>query len=201
MSFLNTKINLNNKTNIKALIVITLIFLLSSCATTSTNKVDTGDLTRQEMETTAQNMAIKMAEYFRSEGNGKIQDIFVALLYTRNETSSIIDTDIFDYALVEAMKNQGIFTIRPEDRKAAIEEMKFNLTGLAEDSLSLGMMKSPNYFIKTIITESSHNENNSRIIEQIIRIELREVETQLVVWSHSNSFTKKLKGRNNNVAW
>ncbi|HKK65851.1 MAG TPA: hypothetical protein VJ967_08345, partial [Clostridia bacterium] len=93
------------------------------------------------------------------------------------------------------------FTVRPEDRDTAIEEMKFNISGLAEESLSLGEMKSPNYFIKTVISESFYRRDSHRIMEHTIRVELRSVETQLVVWSDAKTYTKKLAKRDNDVTW
>lgn len=183
------------------LLLITLTGCLSTPAGEAGSAADTGILTRQEMESAARNMAGDIGLYFRNAGDGTIKDVFVALLGTRNETSQIIDTDLFDYALVEEMQKEGIFTVRTEDREAAIEEMKFNLSGLAEETLSLGNMKSPNYFIKTLITENFFHRDADRIIEQTIRVELRSVETQVVVWSDAITYTKKLARRNNNVAW
>ncbi len=120
---------------------------------------------------------------------------------TRNETSELIDTDIFDFALVEALRARGVFTVRPEDREAALEEMEFNLSGLGDQTLSAGSMKSPNFFIKSLITESSWKEGAQRILEHVIRCELRAVETQLVVWTDDIHYKRRLAPRRNNVAW
>lgn len=162
---------------------------------------DTGVLTRVEMEEAAADMAVEMGEMLRTRGGGEIIDVFVALLGTRNDTSEMIDVEIFEYALVEDLRGEGVFTVRPEDRDAALEEMQFNISGLAEESLSLGSMKSPNFFIKTVLSENFYQRGSERIMEHTIRVELRSVETQLVEWSDSVTFTKKLARRNNDVAW
>jgi len=153
------------------------------------------------MESAAAEISVKIGSAFRDRGKGTIENVFVALLPTKNDTSEMIDTEIFDYALVDEMRSEGIFTVRPEDRDTALEEMKFNISGLAEESLSLGEMKSPNYFIKTVISESFYRRDSHRIMEHTIRVELRSVETQLVVWSDAKTYTKKLAKRDNDVAW
>lgn len=185
--------------------LVPLLLLLGSCVSSGGygqgSAADTGVLTRQEMEIAAAEMAVGIGEMFRRQGDGKIENVFVALLPTRNDTSEIIDTDILDFALVDELRAEGVFTVRPEDREAALEEMTFNISGLAEESLSLGEMKSPNYFIKIVVSESFYLSGQDRIMEQVIRLEMRAVETQLVVWSDSKTFSKKLARRNNDVAW
>lgn len=185
--------------------LLPLFALLGSCVSSGGygqgSAADTGVLTREEMEIAAAEMSAGIGEMFRRQGDGKIENVFVALLPTRNDTSEIIDTEILDFALVDGLRAQGVFTVRPEDREAALEEMTFNISGLAEESLSLGEMKSPNYFIKIVISESFYHSGQDRIMEQVIRLELRAVETQLVVWSDSKTFSKKLARRKNDVAW
>ena len=183
------------------LILVTLSGCVSTNAGRSGSAADTGVLTRSEMESAAAEMSVKIGSDFRDRGKGTIENVFVALLPTKNDTSEMIDTEIFDYALVDEMRSEGIFTVRPEDRDTALKEMKFNISGLAEESLSLGEMKSPNYFIKTVISESFYRRDSHRIMEHTIRVELRSVETQLVVWSDAKTYTKKLAKRDNDVAW
>src|SRR6056297_702476 len=181
------------------LILVTLSGCVSTNAGRSGSAADTGVLTRSEMESAAAEISVKIGSAFRDRGKGTIENVFVALLPTKNDTSEMIDTEIFDYALVDEMRSEGIFTVRPEDRDTALEEMKFNISGLAEESLSLGEMKSPNYFIKTVISESFYRRDSHRIMEHTIRVELRSVETQLVVWSDAKTYTKKLAKRDNDV--
>jgi len=187
------------------IIILLILVTFSGCVSTTAGRsggaADTGVLTRSEMESAAQEISTEIGITFRNRGNGSIINVFVALLPTKNDTSEMIDTDIFDYALVDELRSEGIFTVRPEDRDTAIEEMKFNISGLAEESLSLGEMKSPNYFIKTVISESFYRRDSHRIMEHTIRVELRSVETQLVVWSDAKTYTKKLAKRDNDVTW
>ena len=67
------------------------------------------------------------------------------------------------------------------------------MTGLTDGTLSAGKMKSPNYFIKIDISESMFSNQGKKIIEQIINIELRNVETQVVTVSDRMAFRRQVQ--------
>lgn len=159
---------------------------------------DTGELTRWELEKTAVAAAAEIAAYYGKNPNP--DGIFVALLPTKNATSEIIATDFFDNTLVDELRKKGIFTVRTEDRSAALSEIEFSMTGMTDKPLSVGKMKSPNYFIKTDINENIFTSGGKKIVEQVINTELRHIETQLVVWSNRETYRKKVQSRDS-MSW
>ncbi|HBE01247.1 MAG: hypothetical protein A2096_04475 [Spirochaetes bacterium GWF1_41_5] len=182
----------------KNILLPVFILLITGCATGArqldTSKQmssDTGELTRSELESAAGKFAGAVKAHFQAhpEANG----IFVALLPTRNDTSEQIPVEVLDNALVDSLRKNGIFTIRTQDRSQALKEMEFSMTGLTDGTLSAGKMKSPNYFIKIDISESMFSNQGKKIIEQIINIELRNVETQVVTVSDRMAFRRQVQ--------
>ncbi len=198
------KINIANpilKNAALSLLVMSGLFCATGAQRVDSDKdlvADTGELTRWELEKTAVQMAQEIAAHYKQHPN---QDgIFVALLPTKNSTSEIIATDFFDNTLVDELRKQGIFTVRTEDRSAALREIEFSMTGMTDQPLSVGKMKTPNYFIKTDINENMFSSGGKKIVEQVINTELRQVETQLVVWSNRKTYRKKVQGRDS-MSW
>lgn len=186
---------------------ITLLFLTWSTGCASGAKridtqkdllADTGELTRQELEKAAIKHAAGISEYF--EKNPQKEGIFVALLPTKNETSEIIAIEVFDHIMVNQLLEKGIYTVRTEDRSTALSEIEFGQTGMVSNPLSVGKMKSPNYYIKTDILEFTFTSRGKKIVEQSINTELRQVETQLVVWSKREVYRKQA-AQNSSVNW
>ena len=159
---------------------------------------DTGELTRLELEKAALRLAEGIAEHFKKKPHP--DGIFVALLPTKNETSEIIAVDVFDNTMVSKLLESGIYTVRTEDRSTALSEIEFGMTGMVSNPLSVGKMKSPNFYIKTDILEFSYMSKGKKIMEQTINTELREVETQLVVWSKREVYRKQA-AKNGSVNW
>jgi len=193
------------KSNSVAAVAVSALLLLFSCKTTSKTlkedtrlTADTGSLSRHEMEAAAEFFGQAIHNSFSQKG--VIKDIFVALLPTKNDTTEQIPVAILDNALVQNLSKLGIFTVRTEDRKAALTELQFNLSGFAGNTLSAGNMTSPNYFIKMEITENMFRNNNDRIMEHTINAELRSVETQIVLWGDKKTYQKKL-AKQNKVIW
>ena len=169
--------------NVISLLLTTMLFLIlvqcKSVQVMDSSKrylADSGELTRQELEGPAKRFSDSIAEHFSKKNlpNG----IFVALLPTKNDTSEEIPIKVFDSFFVDGLRKKGIYTVRTEDRSTALKEIEFNMSGLAESSLSVGKMKSPNYFIKVDISESAFRQGKGRILEQTFNAELRNVETQ-----------------------
>jgi len=171
-------------------------FFFSGCASTGkrldANKdivADSGELTRIELERSAERLAKDIGAHFKKNPNKN--GVFVALLPTKNNTSEQLSTDVFDNNLVGALRKNGVYTIRTETRDQALSEIQFSMTGLTEKPLSLGTMKSPNYFIKTDILENMFKHGGDKIVEQVINTELIELATQIVIWSDKSVYRKQ----------
>ncbi len=174
---------------------VTLVYL-NSCSSTPKRLnfaedivADSGELTPYELEKSAKNLAKLIAGHFKKHPNK--DGVFVALLPTKNNTSEVIPVKVFDNTLVTELRKKGIYTVRTESRKQSLKEIEFSMSGMTENELSIGKMKSPNYFIKTDIDENIYSYKGDKIVEQVINIELREVTTQLVRWSDSVKYRKK----------
>ncbi len=181
---------------LKSIIIFSLMYFLTGCSSTPKRLdfaedmvADSGELTPYELEKSAKRLANSIAEYFKKNPNK--DGIFVALLPTKNNTSEDIPVKVFDNTLVDELLKHKIYTVRTENRKQSLKEIEFSMTGLTENELSIGKMKSPNYFIKTDIDENIYSSGGDKIVEQVINIELREVTTQLVKWSDRVKYRKK----------
>ena len=190
----------------KYIFLLALLFTNFACQTTtkrldadSDMLADSGELTRHELEKAAQNLAAKVKDHYTK--NPQPQGIFVALLPTKNDTSDQLPVSVYDSKLVSELLKAQIYTVRVEDRKQALSEIAFAQTGATETGLTAGKMKSPNYFIKTDITENLFKSGGDRIIEQTINFELRSVETQLVIFSETLTYRKKPRNQKGGVTW
>jgi len=154
---------------------------------------DSGGITRSELEQSASQFALQISQYFKK--NPRSEGIFIAHLPTKNQTSEMIPTEFFDSKFVSELTKNGIFTVRTNQRQMAMKELAFSQSGMTSNALSIGNMKSPNFFIRTIITEAMFNVKGARIMEQTVSVELVEVETQIAIWSDSAVFRKKAASR------
>jgi TolB-like protein len=182
-----------------------LVFFLVSCASGAkrldleTDLVsDSGGLTRQELEKAAERFGKEIGAHFKA--NPKDEGIFVAHFPSRNNTSEQIATEFFDNSFVTALRKNGIFTVRTNTREKSVNEIAFSLSGMTENRLSLGRMKSPNFFVRCDIDENVFTVRGDRIVEQTVNIELIEVETNIAVWSERVAYRKKAATRGG-VGW
>ncbi len=196
---------LNFKKNFIILLTLIALICFAGCASTpkrlDTEKEmlsDTGELTSDELEKSAKSLAGKIIEHFKSHAHA--EGVFVALLPTKNDTSEQIPTKVFDNTLVNELRKGDVFTILTETRTRSLQEIEFSMTGLTEKPLSIGEMKSPNYFIKTDITESMFKHKGDKIIEQVINIELVKVNTSIAVWGDKVKYRKQAVG-GGGVGW
>ncbi|MCB1147808.1 MAG: penicillin-binding protein activator LpoB [Leptospiraceae bacterium] len=177
----------------KSIGILMSLVMVVSCST-ATKRLDTkteflsdsGELTRQELENAAASLAQKVSGTLKKGEETK----YFALLPVRNKTSEIIPLDVFADSLVAGLLKAGLPTIRVEDRERAMQEMEFSQTGLTEKELQSGKMKTPDYFIEAVIDENIFRSDGDRIVEQTIRLEVRSVETQVVVASEKEVFRK-----------
>lgn len=184
----------------KYLIIVLLILTVSlgfiNCSSTPERLdamedivADSGELTRIELEKSAKRIAVNIGQHFKK--NPKKDGVFVALLPTKNNTSEQISTDVFDNNLVNELRRNNVFTVRTETRSQALSEIEFSMSGLTEKPLSLGKMKSPNFFVRTDIIENMFKSSGDKIVEQVINTELIDLETQIVVWGDKSVYRKK----------
>jgi len=160
---------------------------------------DSGGLTSQELQISAEKLADEIGKYFRE--NPREEGVFVAHFPTRNDTSEQIQTELFDNSFVSRLLRNKIFTVRANKREQALNEIQFSLSGMTSNRLSLGKLKSPNFFVRCDINENLFTAGGDKIVEQSINIELVEVETTIAVWSEKVSYRKKAVRGNRGASW
>lgn len=159
---------------------------------------DSGGLTRQELEKAAIRFGNEIGTHFKQ--NPRDEGIFVAHFPTRNNTTEQIATEFFDNTFVSTLIRNQIFTVRTDTREKSINEITFSLQGMTSNRLSLGRMKSPNFFVRCDIDENIFTVRGDRIVEQTVNIELVEVETNIAIWNERVSYRKQaVKSRG--VGW
>lgn len=189
----------------KAFIIAILSGLTFSCATGAKRLdlnmdlvSDSGGLTRQELEKAAIRFGTEIGTYFKE--NPREEGVFVAHFPTKNNTTEQIATEFFDNTFVSSLIKNQIFTVRTNTREKSINEISFSLSGMTSNRLSLGKMKSPNFFVRCDIDENIFSVSGDRIVEQTVNIELVEVETNIAIWNERVSYRKQaVKSRG--VGW
>lgn len=182
-----------------AILICTLIFVSGCKSKPQTVIAGERSVSGYELKNVANQFSKKIINYFYRKN---LQDkVLVALLNTKNDTTERLPVDVLDFSLVNNLLASNIYTVRTEDRSRAIEEIEFNLSGLSDSNLKIGTMKSPNFFIKMKIKENHLRQGDNRIVEFTIIMELRSVETQLVVASDLIQFTKESGISSNKLGW
>lgn len=156
----------------------------------SSRIADTGGLTRIEMEKAAERIALKIANAFK---NRPSSGVFVAILRTKNDTSEQIPTEIFENALVKNLLANKIFTLRTDKREDQLKEIK--MSQMLGTDLDLTNLKSPNYFVRSQISENVFRSEGDKIIEHTLSVELVEVGSLVVSVSEKETFSKKAKSK------
>lgn len=160
---------------------------------------DSGGLTSQELGKAALRFGDEIGAYFKE--NPREEGIFLAHFPTRNNTTEQIATEFFDNTFISQLIKNKIYTVRTNTREKSINEMTFSLTGMTSNRLSLGKMKSPNFFVRCDIDENVFTVKGDRIVEQTVNIELVEVETNIAIWNERVAYRKKAVVGNRGVGW
>lgn len=169
------------------------VFLINSCGGAkeldSNIKMlkDSGGLTQFELIKAADKIGKDIIVHFRKNPNPN--GVALAILQTKNDTSEQISTDVFEEALVKTLLIGKITTLRTDKRAEQLKEIKLGLqlgTGLSSANL-----KSPNYFIKTVISEEMFSSSGDKIVEQILNTELISVESLSVDFSNKETYRKQ----------
>jgi hypothetical protein len=160
---------------------------------------DTGGLTRQELEKAAKRFGDDIGKYFQE--NPREDGIFVAHFPTKNNTTEQIPTEFFDNSFVSQLLRNKIFTIRTNTREDSLKEITFSLSGMTSNRLSLGKMKSPNFFVRCDIDENIFTVRGDRIVEQTVNIELVDIETNIAIWNERVAYRKQAVRGNKGVGW
>ena len=150
---------------------------------------DTGELTRHELQKVAHIFAKQISSYFNE--NPKAEGIFLAFLPSKNETSELMPTSVFDNTLTSELLNNNIYTVKIKNRDDALKEFEFSRSGLTQNTLSVGKLKSPNFFVECVIKEQFYRHRGEAIVEQIINLEVISIETLLVLWSNNFVYRKQ----------
>lgn len=148
---------------------------------------DSKELTRQELEMAAIKIGNDIVVNFKRNPNPN--GVGVAILQTKNETSEQIPVNLFEETLVATLLKGKIFTIRTDKRIEQLKEIEWSQkTG---GSLSAANLKSPNYFIRTTISETQFRSNGDWYIEQILNLELQSIEGGEIAFSSKDVYRKK----------
>ena len=186
------------------LLIFILVSFLFSCSINVGSRNSRGSysegqgISRKQLKATSKQFATKISKYFNN--NSHQDGVFVAMLPVKNDTTEDIPVGMLEFSLVNYLLDDKIYTVRTEDRKKALEEVEFNLSGLSDNEFSIGKMKTPNYFVQVNIQENYIRSGSRRLVEYSFLMELRSAETQLVVASDSESFKKKINN-NGDVSW
>lgn len=157
---------------------------------------DSGGLTRVEMEKAAEKIASKIAVHFKVKPSP--DGVFLAILRTKNETSEQLATEIFENALVKALLQNKIYTLRTDKREDQLKEIK--LGQMLGTDMDLGKLKSPNFFVRSNIDENIYRSGGDKIVEQTLNVELVEVASLIVTVSEKETYSKKARS-NKGVDW
>lgn len=186
-------------------IQIFLVFLsFFSCASTGylTDRevagklADSGGLTRTELEKAAEKIAGKIIVNFQV--SPPKSGTFVAILRTKNDTSEQIPTEVFENALVKSLMFGKIFTLRTDKREDQLKEIK--ISQMLGTDMDLTNLKSPNFFVRSSISENMFRSDGERIVEHTLNVELVEVASLMVAVSEKETYSKKTKS-NKGVDW
>ena len=184
------------------LICLSFIFSCKSVAVRLDPKkdivADTGELTRFELEKTAVEFAVNVKAYFVQ--NPDSRGVFLASIPSKNETSEQLPTTVFDQVFARELLKQGIYTVKVSSREEALKEVQFSNTGATSNTLSIGKLKSPNYFVKVVVTENAYKANGLKIAEQSINLEIVDIETTIVKWADSTTYRKQA-AKTSNSGW
>jgi hypothetical protein len=157
---------------------------------------DTGGLTRVELEKAAEKISQKIISNFKI--NKPKEGVFVAILRTKNDTSEQIPTEVFENALVKNLMLGKIFTLRTDKREDQLKEIK--ISQMLGTDLDLTNLKSPNFFVRSTISENMFRSGGDKIVEHTLNVELVEVSSLIVAVSEKETFSKKAKN-NKGLDW
>ena len=166
---------------------VTIAFLIASLlvgckSTASIRAYTTKDMTTQELNVVADKFSEKLGEFFAGKS-----PIFFSLLSSINNTTSIIPLGYLENQMVKLLIGKGLYAVRREDRKEALQEMKLIDSGLGQGRANLGNMQSPDYFLKIKVEENQAIEGKKEVIERLFSLDVRDVSTQLTVFTDSFS--------------
>ncbi len=173
---------------------ILIIFAFVSCASGATKLdpmkeflSDNGGLTQAELIKAAVKIGKDIIVHFKKNPNAN--GVALAILHTKNDTSDQISTEVFEDALVKTLLTGKITTLRTEKREDQLKEIKLSLQ--LGTGLSAANLKSPNYFVKTLISEEMITSSGDKIVKQMLNTELMNVETLAVEFSNNEVYQKK----------
>jgi hypothetical protein len=186
----------------KAKFLFLVLLLFNQCASSSSYVQpdgllkDSGGLTKTELLRAANKIGGDIIVHFKKNPNPN--GVAVAILSTKNDTTEQISTDVFEEALVATLLAGKISTLRTDKRQEQLKEIKINQ--LIGGNLSAANLRSPNYFVKTTISEDIFTSSGDKIVQQILNTELINIETLGVDFSNKQEYTKKAVS-NKGLGW
>ncbi len=157
---------------------------------------DSGGLSQFELIKAADKIGKDIIVHFKKNPNPN--GVALAILQTKNDTSEQLATDVFEETLVKTLLIGKITTLRTDKRSEQLKEIKLGLqlgTGLSSANL-----KSPNYFIKTVISEEMFSSSGDKIVGQTLNTELINVESLSVDFSNKETYRKQAAS-NKGLGW
>ena len=148
---------------------------------------DSKELTRQELEMAAIKIGNEIILNFKQKPNPN--GVAVAILQTKNETSEQIPVNLFEETLVATLLKGKIFTIRTDKRVEQLKEIEWSQK--VGGNLSAANLKSPNYYVRTTISETQFKSGGTWLIEQILNLELQSIESGEIAFSSKQVYRKK----------
>lgn len=171
--------------------LLALVFLSLSCGSSVAYRKPADDEgSRQwgprEVRETSIRIVESMYRYLK-DNNIKA---FIALKKIRNRTSEHIDTQMLADEIISALVKRKIRFIDISARDDSLKEIEFSQTGVTEDSLNAGALKSPNFFLTGTITENMRSVDGKNVQYLVVTFRLTDVETTEIKWQDQKKFLK-----------
>ncbi|TGL58370.1 penicillin-binding protein activator LpoB [Leptospira sarikeiensis] len=167
-------------------------FFLYQCASVEYRDPETLEGTRQwgvkEVRETVQNMSGSLSDYYQKDSTKG----YIELQKFKNNTSEHIDTKILANEISTNLTARKIPFVDISQRKASLDEITLNKTGLtsSDTKLDFGKLKSPSYRLSGELNDLVNYERGKKIQYILITLRLTSVESNVIVWQADKKFLK-----------
>ena len=149
-----------------------------------------------EVKQTTKVMVEEMYHFLRA----KEEPIFIAFKPIRNRTSEHIETEMLANQIRESLIEKKVYFVQMNYRGEIIQEIVLGQSGLIDDSaLPIGNLKSPNYFLEGVITDTVNYSNNRSVQYIVVSLNLTRARSGVMEWTRNKEFLKSTKEKK--VGW
>jgi len=128
------------------------------------------------------------------------EPILIAFKPIRNRTTEHIDTEMLAGHIRASLIEKKIYFVQMNYRGEIIQEIALGQSGLVDETaVPIGHLKSPNYFLEGVITDTVNYEKNRSIQYLVVTLNLTRVRSGVMVWTKNQEFLKST--RNQKVGW